>query len=214
MHAQVQVEPDIVTDSVDVFTADAAPQKSVSLAMIADLALPGLGHYYYGEKKSAFGFFLADVLSIFGVAGCYSYANQLETSSHTYALIYANTQGGSGATDYYWTLVGQYNDADYYNSIMDLNRTPQNKILAENLQWRWADDTYRQRYQDYRHSAMNFRVAGNFFIGAMVLNRVLAFVDMRAIGSNNGKGLFSAIHVYPQYESVTGSYGLTLQSSF
>ena len=59
-----------------------------------------------------------------------------------------------------------------------------------------------------------FKVAGNFFIGAMVLNRVLAFVDMRAIGRNSGKALLSEMHVYPQYESVTGSYGLTLQSSF
>lgn len=214
INAQVQVESDIETDSVDVFAVSAVPQKSVTLSMLADLAIPGLGHYYYGSKKTAFGFILADVLSIFGVTGCYSYANHLETSAHTFAMTYANVQGGSGATDYYWTLVGQYMDADYYNSIMELNRTPDDEILAENLQWRWPDDSYRQRFQDYRHSANNFRVAGNFFIGAMILNRVLAFVDMRAIGRNNGKGLFTNIHFYPNYESGTQSYGLTLQSSF
>jgi len=213
--AQVQVETDsVTTDSVDVFAVQTGPKKSVSLAMVADLVLPGLGHYYYGKKTSAYGFFLTDVLSIFGATGCYSYASNLETSAQSYAMTYAGTSGGTGANDYYWQLVGQYMDADGYNDIMDLNRTPQDKILAENLQWRWADEVYRKRYQNYRHSAMNFRVAGNFFIGAMVVNRVLAFIDMRSIGRNNGKGLLSDMRLYPQYQVNSGACGLTLQSSF
>ena len=69
-----------------------------------------------------------------------------------------------------------------YNQIMDLDGMPdRDKYLDPDLQWRWADESYRKQYNDLLKKSLRYKVAANFCLGAMLLNRIVSFVDLPAI---------------------------------
>jgi hypothetical protein len=221
--AQVHVEEEVSTDSVDIFAGNSSPEKSSAIAMTANLLLPGLGHYYIGNDRAAAGFFMAEALFIFGAFACNQYSQDIDHSARAYAYTYANVQGGAGADDFFWENVGRFMDSDGlnqsralgYNQIQDLNRAGDaSHYYAPNLQWRWADESYRTQYNNFVKKSMQYKVASNFFIGAMILNRVLSFVDVRVASRHQGKGLLSSLRFYPQYSTSNASCGLLCVSQF
>jgi hypothetical protein len=222
LFAQVQVEEDVVTDSVDVFTIRKVPQKSSVIAMVSSLVLPGAGHQYIGNKNAAVAFLSAEVLFILGAYTCQQHSSEVFSSARSYAYAYAGVQGGTGADDFFWRTIGKTMDSDGlnqsrslgWNQIQDLNRTPENKYLDPNLQWRWQDESSRDRYNSMLNQMMTYHVASNFFIGAMIVNRIVAFVDARVAAQNNGKGLLSGIRIQPQYAPLTGSMSMQIQKNF
>jgi hypothetical protein len=221
--AQVHVEEDVTSDSVDVFAQTNKQEKPAALAMVANLIVPGLGHYIYGEPKVALGYLATEALFIFGAISTSQYSHEVSLSARSFAYVYGNVQGGEGATDYFWENVGKTMDSDGlnqsralgYNQAMDLNRMSDNdKYLAPNLQWRWADESYRKQYNGLLKKSLHYKVASNFFLGAMLLNRVVAFVDVRTMSRRGGKGLFTGIHFFPHYDVTTGTSGLACASEF
>jgi hypothetical protein len=223
VRAQVQVEEEVTSDSVDIFAKSKEPEKSPAVAMIANLLLPGLGHYWMGDQKTALGYFTAEALFIFGAFSCNQYSKELSNSAHSFAFTYANVQGGEGANDFFWENVGKTMDSDGlnqsralgYNQIMDLNReSDNNKYLAPNLQWRWIDEKYRKQYNNLTKKSLRYKVASNFFLGAMLLNRIVSFVDIRTASRHEGKGLFSNFYFSSHYNPETGASGLVCTSEF
>jgi len=214
--AQVQVEEEVSTDSVNILQLSKnESEKSIALAMTANLLVPGLGHYYMGNEKVAFGFIASDVLFLFGAITCNQYSNNIFSSARAYAYKYANVQGGSGADDYFWQNVGTTMDSKGYNMIQELNRASEtDEYLASNLQWKWSDDYYRTQYNGFIKKSMHYKVASNFFVGAMILNRLVSFVDMKIASGHDGKSIFSSLKFYPQYTAINGASGLTCTSEF
>jgi|WetSurMetagenome_2_1015567.scaffolds.fasta_scaffold167188_2 hypothetical protein len=223
--AQVHVEEDVTSDSVNLFAKSEEPAKSPAIGMIANLLLPGLGHLWMGDQKTALGYLTAEAFFIFGAFSTNQYSRELGTSAHSYAFTYANVQGGAGANDFFWENVGKTMDSDGlnqsrelgYNQIMGLNppRTSDaNKYLTPNLQWRWIDDSYRKHYNDLSKKSLRYKVASNFFLGGMLLNRIVSFVDIRVASRHQGKGLFSTLQFYTRINPLTGSSGLVCTSEF
>ena len=221
--AQVHVEEEVTSDSVDLFSQANKPDKPAALAMVANLVLPGLGHYIYGEQRIALGYLTAEALFIFGVFSTNQYSNEVNLSARSFAYAYANVQGGMGANDFFWENVGKTMDSDGlnqsralgYNQIADLNRMfDSDKYLTPNLQWRWADESYRKQYNNLLKKSLRYKVASNFFLGAMLLNRIIAFVDLRTMSRHQGKGLFTGLRFYPHYDIKTGASGLACASEF
>jgi hypothetical protein len=220
--AQVHIEEEVTTDTVDLFVKKETPDKSAALATCANLLLPGLGHYYLGNKKAALGFFTVELALMFGAFTTNQYSNEIAHSARSFASTYANIQGGAGADDYYWQNVGLFMDSDGlnqsrsigYNQILELNRTPEKEYLTANLQWRWSSDDARKKYNEYLKKSINYKVASNFFIGALILDRLISFIDARVAVRHNGQGVLSSLHVVPQYYSATDRGGLMVFSEF
>jgi hypothetical protein len=215
LRAQVHVEEEVSTDSVDLFNKNEGTEKSGAIAMLADLVLPGLGHYYFGNEKAACGFFAAEALFIFGTFACNQYSNEIGHSAHSFAFTHAEIQGGAGADDLYWQNIGKTLDSKGFNRIMDLNRaSDDDKYLTPNLQWQWDDESSRLKYNAFLKKSVNYRVAANFFFGALILDRLVAFIDIRVASNHGGKGLLSSLHFYPDYSLSTGASGVTCVSNF
>ena len=213
--SQVRVEEEMSTDSVDLFGKKSGVEKSGALAMTLNLILPGLGHYYWGNQKAACGFFSAEALFTFGMLACGAYSHDIQQSARSFALTYANIQGGPGANDFFWQNIGQTLDSKGFNQIQDLNRaSDDSKYLTPELQWQWADDSYRIRYNDLLKKSVNYQVASNLFLGAMLLNRLVAFIDMRVASRHNGNGLLSTLRFIPQYVYATGANGMMCVGQF
>ena len=221
--AQIQVEEEVTSDSIDIFAKSKQPEKSPAVGMLANLLLPGLGHCWMGDQKTALGYLTAEALFIFGAFATNEHSHGLNNSAHAFAFTYANVRGGEAANDFFWENVGKTLDSDGlnqsralgYNQFMDLNRASDlDKYLAPNLQWRWIDESYRKQYNDLMKKSLKYKVASNFFLGAMLLNRIVSFVDIRVASRHDGKGLFSSLTFYPHYSAQTGASGLVCTSEF
>jgi hypothetical protein len=221
--AQVVVEQGVSTDTVDLFAKSAAPKKSPVLAMCASVLLPGLGHQYLGDNAKALIYYSAEALFIFGGIACDHYSKTIFNSAKAYAWEHAQAQGGPGADDNFWNNVGRYDESDGYNQNMSrgynkemelIYRTQEKDYLAPNLQWHWDDPANRKTYSGIMERSMSWQVASSFCIGAMVLNRLVSFIDARVTAKQMETKPLSAIKFVPQYDPQTQASGLSLNINF
>jgi hypothetical protein len=180
----------ISTDSVDIFSEGSIgddARKSPTLVMTASLLLPGIGHQYFERNRSALAYYTAEAMAIFGFFVCKHYSDKLTTDAIGYAWIHSGARGAvAEADDNYWQAVGKFMDVQEYNTVMDLNRTPDKKISEETRVWHWDDKSSQDDFNAIRSSSRTFHVASSFFIGAMVLNRVVAFIHIRTATRSRG----------------------------
>jgi hypothetical protein len=215
--AQVVIDTAVTTDSVDLFSADKERPKSPNLAMAASVLLPGLGHQYLGRDRSALVYFSVEAASIFGLFFCSHYADKLAVDAAGYAWAHSGAQGSiKDADDPYWKLVGDFMDVQEYNTDMDLNRTPEKKITAENQAWHWDDKSSQDTFNSMRSTSRSFRIVSTFFIGALALDRVIAFIDIRTATRSHGvksAGLFPD-NIQPTVTVTSSSVDLAITGSF
>lgn len=209
--------PTITTDSIDLFSSSPVPEKSAKTALAASLLLPGSGHHYLGRNKSALGYISADAASIFAFFVCTHYANKLAQDAAGYAWIHSGAQGTiKDADDFYWKLVGNFMDVGEYNDIMDLNRTPEDKITDEAQVWRWDDESSQKHFNGLRTHSRGYRIASSFFLGALVLNRVVAFIELRTFSRSSSvkRGKLGSLRLNPSFAGSPNSMECSLSGTF
>jgi hypothetical protein len=215
--AQVSVENVVTTDSVDLFSEHQGKEKSATLAMALSLLLPGTGHQYFERNRSALSFFTAEAVGIFGFFFCNHYAKKLASNAAGYAWVHSGAQGPiTSADDNYWKQVGSYMDIQDYNNTQDLNRTPQDKFTDPSQVWHWDDKSSQDRFNSILSSSRTFGIASSFFIGALVLDRIIAFIDIRTATRNRGvkQTGFTLSSLYPMVSISPSSMDLRLQGLF
>ncbi|MDO5577267.1 MAG: hypothetical protein Q4F84_09315 [Fibrobacter sp.] len=204
--AQLTVE-DITTDSVNLFVDNKETAKSSRVALGATVLLPGLGHQYIGRSNSALVYFTADILSLFGAIFSEQYSRKLQSDARGYAGQYAFVQP-ENKNGRYWQMVGSFNSMREYNEAVSLNRMDSDAYEDESYNWYWADESYKDEYNKIRNNSHKFHTATAFFIGAMVLNRIVSFVDIRS--STRHKSIKFA----PTVSSTMQSSGISVTASF
>ncbi len=173
--------------------------------MAASLILPGSGHEYLGRDRSALVYISADVAAIFGFFFCTHYSQKLTENAEGYAWLHSGAQAPASNTSY-WNAVGSFWNTQAYNTVMDLNRTPSQKITSASQEWQWDDQSSQDRFNSLLSSSHKFQVIGDFMIGAMVINRALAFIDVRAYTRN--------LQIKPQVTLSPQSIDLSLSGLF
>lgn len=215
--SQVVLEDTVATDSIDLF---AAPQEKqpATLAMIASLVVPGLGHEILGRPQQALAYFAADAAFIFAMAYAERSSRMLFANAKTYAFLHANATGGTGANDYYWEKVGQFMDAEEYNRVLELNRTEDissKKYVQDSLQWRWDDESSQQEYNKIRRASTRYHIVSSFFIAAMVIDRIVAFLDVRMATRYQGiRSAEGSLHIEPVVSADLSRVGVNLATDF
>jgi len=210
--AQVTVEDEIVTGEVSLFDVKVEKERSLIAAMGLSLALPGMGHYYMDKPKSAYVYLSADFASLFGAIVFYGLADNREKGARSFAASAAMIRSAPSG-EAYWRHVGEYMDATAYNESIELSRGNA-ADLYQNPEswWHWADKEQQDEYNDLRQKARNFRVASSFFVGALVVNRILSIVDLRVFRK---KTLSSGIHFEAAaIPDINGGGGLFVWADF
>jgi hypothetical protein len=220
---QVSVEGGVSTDTIDVFSKNTKPEKSGVLAMCASLVLPGLGQQYLGQNNRALAYFSAEALFVAGAFFCDHYSRRLTQSARAYAWEHANVTGGSGADGQFWQDVGNYDQSDgsnqsiskgYNNQQELIYRSQEHDYLTPNLQWQWDDPLNRKKYGDFLKRSTGYKVASSFFLGALVLDRLVSFVDARFSALHQSTTRLSSMHISPRYDPRDGSSGVSLSTEF
>ena len=181
--AQINTPETILTDTVDFFTqtndAAVSPQNKVNAFL--NILIPGLGFYRIGDKTRAFVYFTADAFGALSTLVSYRISARALFDSKSYASLYAHTRSQRSLRDYYWTVIGNENFKDYrkYNEVMKLNGDKSLYYLNPEDIWEWESDEAQKNYRQIRQRYNYYRIYGSLFLGTLLLNRIISFIDFR-----------------------------------
>lgn len=215
VHAQITIDA-ISTDTVDLFSKQDISTESnnnTGVILASTLLLPGTGHQYIGRAHSALSYVSADIISLVCALFFKSRSTQLTADAKAYAALYAGTVSRT-TDDRYWQMLGHFATMSAYNNTMDLVRDPGSKYTDVNLLWSWEDESYQKKYVSIQKNAKKVNIIGSFFLGAMVLNRVVAFIDLKYSLKHNTFLQGSPISMHPFVTPNLSAPGLALFTTF
>ena len=185
VYSQITVDA-ISTDTVDIFSKQHLQQTDHIPSGISWLSfiVPGSGHQLVGSGNKALGYIAVDICALAGVIFFRNYSNRLAANYKAYAAEYAGVTS-SISNDYYWQIIGNFNNYSDYHQTLDLVRDTEKRFAEQQYFWNWQDETYRKDYVSFQKTAKKFNTISSFFIGAMILNRVVSFIDLRTMLKNN-----------------------------
>ena len=221
VNAQVTVV-EMTTDTISVFEQETQSERSIKsarLAMLASAAFPGVGQQYLGKSKTALAFFRMEVLSIFGAVLLEKYSRQLEDDAHGYAALHAGVDA-RGKDERFWTAVGRYADMNAYNSDNWSIRESGYFYSSESINWKWencelSDEQYQKRYNGFRDASRKIHTAASICIGAMIINRGISIVDIRASTRYKAHPTENlSFKVTPSFSSDFSAAGINISTGF
>jgi hypothetical protein len=182
--AQISVDA-ISTDTVDIFNTKniASGQVPQGISWLSFI-LPGSGHQYIGRFNKALGFISLDIFAITGAVFFRNYSKQLTKNYKAFATQYADVTA-SAKDDFFWQTIGNYDNYADYDQTLALVREDENSFGNKDYLWRWQDGDFRKEYVNLQKKAKKFTTISSFFIGTLVLNRIISFIDIRSTLKNS-----------------------------
>lgn len=165
--------------------------KSVGLAVIYSLLLPGMGELYAGDYGSGKYFTGVDGVLWLGLGAVDLHARSLRDDARTFAALHAGFDP-EGKDDTYFVNVGNFDDVYQYNEQMLRDRDAF-KIYdpSSSRYWKWDSGVNRSIYRDQRVSSDGMFNNTRFVVAALVANRVLSAINAARIvisGNRDGSG--------------------------
>jgi len=205
--------------------------KSLLGALAFSAVLPGGGQFYLGERSRVQAYIWADAAFWMVCAGSWFVGQQQISTARDYAVRYAAAEGLSRDAELLG-LVGDYRsrsgvqyqnsnpdpDDDYNQSMIRAGKAV-DADYATGVIWDWGsgDDPATSRHMDrYNEMLKNYRLSKIVFqvsIGALVLNRVVAMLDvLRIYRATSSADLSSNFNVMPVF--APGRNGAQVHVSF
>lgn len=164
-----------------------AARKSVGLAAIYSLLLPGMGELYADGFSSGKYFLIAEGALWLTYATFEIYGNSLRDDARAFAISRAGVDP-TNKTDQFFVDIGNYLNIDEYNQIKLQEREP-HKVYdpAAGYYWSWESDAARAEYRSNRISSENMYNNRNFVVAAVLINHVASAINAArsAISHNN-----------------------------
>ncbi|HWP81259.1 MAG TPA: hypothetical protein VNN76_01240 [Bacteroidota bacterium] len=160
--------------------------KSVTVAIVASLILPGAGEWYAGNLQTGRYFLMADAGLWLTYAGFNFYGDWIRDDARDFAAMRAGVDL-RGKDEQFETNVGNFMNVHEYNQAR-LRDRQYNRLYDPNSSyaWQWDSDASRMRFRDLRIRSDQLFQNGRFVIAAMVVNRIIsAFVAARAAAAYN-----------------------------
>ncbi len=148
-------------------------KKSVFLAVVASLIIPGIGELYAGSIETGKYHLIAEGGLWLTYAGFRIHSNWLGKDARSYA-----TQN-SGAIfenkdDKFAVNIGNFNSTDEYNQTKLRNREYNLIYTTPDYNWVWNNDANRLRFKDLRIRSDAAKNNSKFVIGAIVVNHLIS----------------------------------------
>jgi len=156
---------------------ESAVSKSVGLAAMYSLLLPGMGELYAEGFGSGKYFLIAEGVLWLTYATFEVYGNSLRDDARAYAASHAGfITAGKG--DQFFVDVGNFINISDYNEKKLRDREP-DKIYDANAgyAWQWESDAARSAFRDQRIASENMYNNRRFVIGAILINHVASAIN-------------------------------------
>lgn len=211
--AQITIET-VTTDTVNIFNSELSQQspRFSNLILLSTLILPGAGHQITGFTTSALGYITFDLLSLFGAIYFNNYKNGMISTYKSYASNYAGISSQIN-DDYFWEIIGSFDNYNDFHETINLVREKDNRFKDGKYFWTWDDSLYRSEYVTMQKKSKKLQTVSSVFIGAMILNRIVSFIDLRSKKKNNLFPVFNSFSFKPVIINST-SNGIILSCDF
>ncbi|MDH3251500.1 MAG: hypothetical protein OEM41_01845 [Ignavibacteria bacterium] len=154
-----------------------ADRKSVGLAAIYSLLLPGMGELYAGGFESGRYFLIAEGALWFTYLAFDVYGNTLRDDARLYAVSHAGITP-AGKDEQFYVNIGNFINTAEYNDKKLRDREPDRLYLPNSgFDWQWASDDARAFYRDQRISSENVFNNRKFVVAAVIVNHVLSAIN-------------------------------------
>lgn len=212
-HAQISIDT-ITTETVNIFDKRGIETTAASSAALwATVLLPGTGHQIVSRPKSALAYISIDILSLCGAVALHHYAQKTTQNALALAYVHAGIQNRS-PSEYYWQIIGNFDSyEDYHKAYPTDFREFSDKFITEADYWKWDQkEDARKEFNNLRKDSKRMSTLSTFFIGAMFLNRLVAFIELRSSLKNQRYTTTSTISFTPV--SNHNGDGLVLSTTF
>jgi hypothetical protein len=161
-------------------------KKSVGLAAVYSLLLPGMGELYADGFGSGKYFLIAEGVLWLTYIGFEVQGNALRDDARAFAAARAGVTV-SGKDDQYFIDIGNFLDINEYNDKKLRDREPSKLYSpATGYSWQWDSDAARANYRDQRVASDNMYNNRKFAVGAVIINHVASAINAaRAAISRN-----------------------------
>jgi hypothetical protein len=165
-------------------------KKSVGLAVIYSLLLPGMGELYAGDYSSGKFFTGADGVLWLSLYAVDAHANSIQDDARTYAALHAGFDP-AGKDDEYYSDVGNFNDVYAFNEQVLRDRDAYKLYDPTSPDyWKWDAESNREVYRGQRVEADGMFNNTRFVVAGLLANRVLSAINAAriVIAGNNAAG--------------------------
>jgi hypothetical protein len=154
-----------------------AGKKSVGLAALYSLLLPGMGELYADGFSSGKYFLLAEGLLWLGYAGLEVYGNTLQDDARSFAAANAGVNP-AGKDDQYFVDIGNFMNIRDYNEKQARDREVDRIYTPETAYaWQWRTDADRSQYRAQRIKAEEMWNGKKFVAAALIINHVASAIN-------------------------------------
>ena len=155
------------------YSGSSESKKSVMVAIVASLILPGMGEWYAGSFESGKYNLLAEGGLWLTYSGFRLHADWLQQDAQSFASQHASANFNN-KDDQFSVNLGNFNTTDEYNQAKLRNRDYGNVHTEDQYQWQWDSDADRSQFKDLRIRSGEIRNNAKFFIGAIVINHLFS----------------------------------------
>jgi hypothetical protein len=152
-------------------------KKSVPLAVLYSLLLPGMGELYAGNYNTGKYLTAAEGGLWITLIGLDRYGTWLQDDARTFAVGHAGINT-NGKNDQYFVDIGNYNTIYDYNQEALRDRNPY-KLYDENstFAWTWDSRSNREYFRDVRIKSDNMFNSVNFVAAAIAINHIISAIN-------------------------------------
>jgi hypothetical protein len=186
---KIQTDGDSSKFSVEQEAEYQLKRKSPGRAFIYSLMLPGAGEIYMGYKNRAAVFLGIEALAWAGLIANDLYAQHLVDEYKTYAVQHAGVNRVSKDKQY-WIDIGKFDNIYEFNDQRERDRFFDRIYEDEAFYyWQWDSRDNRFTYDAKRINSGEVANRDVFFIGALVLNRLVSAVHSLAMARKHNRQL-------------------------
>jgi len=155
----------------------ASGRKSVGLAVLYSLLLPGMGELYADNFASGKYFLVAEGVLWLGYAAMEIHADGLRDDARAFSVAYAGVSA-EGKDDQFFVDVGNFLNVDDYNDKKLRDREP-SKLYdpLAGYAWRWDSDATRMTFRDQRLASESTYNNQKFVGAAILINHVISAIN-------------------------------------
>ncbi len=152
-------------------------RKSVGLAAIYSLLLPGMGELYADDFTSGKYFLIAEGTLWLTYAVFDMYGSALRDDARVFAVANAGVDP-AGKDDQFYVNIGNFLNTAAYNDKKLRDREPDLLYLPNTgYEWQWNSEEARALYRDQRISGENVFNNRKFVVAAVIVNHVLSAIN-------------------------------------
>jgi TM2 domain-containing membrane protein YozV len=153
-------------------------KKSVTLAVVFSLLLPGMGELYVGDYSTGKYLTAAEGGLWLTYTSFELYGTWVKNDARKFAVSNAGVTI-AGQNDQFFVDIGNYHDVYQFNERKLQERQLPEKLYDPNsvYAWSWNNDGARQKYKNLRISSDQAFNSRQYVIGAVIANHVISAVN-------------------------------------